>query len=77
MTLLSYFFITLRNCEWENVSLSVCEILRVFVNTFTADDKYFLQNSQNLPQPIQMQLSKTQKNVFSMFCSISEIYIPF
>ena len=57
--------------------LVICEILRVFVNTFTADDKYFLQNSQNLPQPIQMQLSKTQKNVFSMFCSISEIYIPF
>ena len=50
--------------------LVICEILRVFVNTFTADDKYFLQNSQNLPQPIQMQLSKTQK-------TFSQCFAPF
>ena len=30
------------------------EILGLFVNTLTADDKYSLQNSENLTQPIQM-----------------------
>ena len=34
----------------------------------TAHHKYSLQNSDNLPQPIQMQLSKKQKN-FSEFFS--------
>ena len=30
------------------------EILGLFVNTLTADDKYSLHNSENLTQPIQM-----------------------
>ena len=30
------------------------EILGLFVNTLTADDKYSLHNSKNLTQPIQM-----------------------
>ena len=38
--------------------LVICEIVGLFVNTLTADDKYSLRNSENLRQPIQMQLSK-------------------
>ena len=34
---------------------------KIYVNTFSAYDKYFLRNSQNLPQQIQMQISKKQK----------------
>ena len=45
------------------------QILRLFGNTFTADDKYSLLSGDNLRQPIQMQLSQTQ-NVFSHFFSI-------
>ena len=41
--------------------LVICEILGVCVNTFTADDKYSLRNSENLPQPIQRQLSNKDK----------------
>ena len=37
--------------------LVICEIVGLFVNTLTTDDKYFLLNSENLGQPIQMQLS--------------------
>ena len=33
----------------------------LFVNTSTADDKYSLLNSDNLTQPIKMQLSRKQK----------------
>ena len=42
----------------------ICEILGLFVNTFTTNDKYCLRNSDNLLQPIQMHLSKEQ-NTFS------------
>ena len=41
--------------------LVICGILGLFINTLTEDDKYFLRNSENLPQPIQMQISKKQK----------------
>ena len=46
--------------------LVICEILGLFVNTLTADDKYFLSNSENLHQSIQMQLSK-KKTFFQFF----------
>ena len=46
--------------------LAICEILRVFNNTLTADEKYPLRNCENLPLPIRMQLSKKRKP-FSYF----------
>ena len=46
------------------------EILRLFVNALTADDKYSGSNMQNFPQQFQMPLSKKQK-IFS------EIFIAF
>ena len=41
--------------------LVICKILRLFFNTFTADDKYSLLNRDNLMPPIQMILSQKQK----------------
>ena len=41
-------------------------MLRLFVNTLTADEKNYLLNRDNLAQPIQMQLSQKQKT-FSQF----------
>ena len=57
--------------------LLIRKILTLFVNTFTADDKYSLLNRDNLTQPIEIQLSQKQK-IFSefFFCSF-EIYIKF
>ena len=43
-----------------------CEILRLFVNALTADDKYSGSNMQNLQQQFQMPLSQKQK-IFSGF----------
>ena len=37
------------------------EILRLFVNALTADDKYFLSNMQDLQQHIQTLLSQKQQ----------------
>ena len=33
------------------------EILRMFVNTLTVDEKHYFLNRDNLTQPVQMQLS--------------------
>ena len=42
------------------------KILRLFVNTLTADDKYSLLNVNDLTQPIQILLSQKEKT-FSQF----------
>ena len=44
----------------------LCKILRLFVNTLPADDKYSLQIRDNLTQPIQILLSQ-KLNTFSEF----------
>ena len=51
---------------WKKSLLVIHKILRPFVNTFTADDKHYLLNRENLAQRIQMQLSQKQKT-FSQF----------
>ena len=45
----------------------ISEISAVLVNILTADGKYSLRNSKNIPQPIQMQLSKKHKNFSQTF----------
>ena len=62
--------------SWKISLLVISEILGLFADTFTADGKYSLDNKENLPQPIQMQLSNKQKT-FSISCCICEIYIRF
>ena len=46
-----------------------CKILRLFVSTLTADDKYSLLSRGKLTQPIQILLSQKQ-NTFSEFLSL-------
>ena len=48
----------------------ICKILRLFVNTFTADDKYSLPNRENLTQPTQVQLSQKRKAFFELFAEV-------
>ena len=45
--------------------LDICKILRLFVNTFAAYDKYFLLNREYLKHPIYMQYLK--KKMFYEF----------
>ena len=51
-------------------SLELDEILGVFFNRLTADDKYPLQVCQNLPLSIQTKLSEKRK-------TYSEYFVPF
>ena len=61
------YFYQIFSALWEKwswkMSLSVIyELLGLFVNTFTVNDKNFLCNSENLRQRIQMQLSKNPRS---------------
>ena len=46
--------------SWKMSLLVIYEILALFVNTLTAIDNYSLPISENLLQPVQMQLFKNQ-----------------
>ena len=46
---------------WKMSPLVLCEILRVFVNTLTADGKNPVPDCENLQLAIQMQLSEKRK----------------
>ena len=59
--------------ELEKVSFSDMQILRLFIETLTVNDKYSLLNKDNLTQPIQMPLSQKQKNVSKIFLYIFKI----
>ena len=50
----------------KNYILVVSEILRLFFNILTPDEKYSLSTSECLAQTIQMQLSQNEK-IFSEF----------
>ena len=52
--------------RWKKSALEIHKILRVFVNTLTADNKHYLLNRYNLAQRIQMQLS--QKHITFSEC---------
>ena len=43
------------------------EILEVFVNTLTTDDKYSNRNIQNLTQQLQTTMSQKQKTFYRIF----------
>ena len=64
--LLSYYFVTLRENDLEN--LSAIELLRLFVKTLTANDKYSLCNIWNLQELSQIQLPKNIKTLSQFFC---------
>ena len=53
--------------------LVISEILGLFVNTLTADDKHSRRNSENLWQSIQMQLSKKDETFFEFFASFLKL----
>ena len=57
--------------NWKLSALVISEILRLFVNNFTADDKYSHRNKQNFHQPVQTELSEKGKT----FCGFFIIFL--
>ena len=56
--------------SWKKTVLLWSKILRLFANTFTADDKYSCRNMQNFRQELQTLLSQKWK-------TLSGFFIPF
>ena len=50
----------------------IFKILRPLLDTLTTDDKYYLLSRDNLKQPIQMQLSKKEKQFSQFFAAFSK-----
>ena len=63
---LEYLLNTLMAVALKKSILVIHKILRLLVNTLTADDKHYLPDRNNLAQPIQIRLSEKQK-IFSEF----------
>ena len=55
----------------------IYKILRLFVNTLTADDKHYLLNRDNLTPPIQMPLSQKQKTFPQSFFAFLKSILNF
>ena len=53
------------------------KILRLFVNTLTADDKHYLLNRDNLTPPIQMGICQKQKTFSQFFFAFSKSILYF
>ena len=49
------------------------EILELFVNTLTTDDKYSSRNIQNLTQQLETTLSQKQKTFYSILLHMSNL----
>ena len=56
--------------SWEKTALLWSSILRLFANTFTADDKYSFRNMQNFLQQLQTLLSEKRKAYSEFFIEI-------
>ena len=55
--------------ESEKSLLVTCKVLRLLVNTLTADDKYFLLSRDNSMEAVQMHLSEKQKTFSEFSCA--------
>ena len=53
------------------------EILRLFVNTLTVNDKHYLLNRDNLTQPTQMQLCQKKKTFSEIFFAFLKFILNF
>ena len=53
--------------RWKKTALLWLKILRLFVNTLTADDKYSFCNMQNFLQQLQTLLSQRRKTLSGFF----------
>ena len=57
--------------------LVICKMLWLFVNTFTAYDKYYPLHRDNFTQPIEMKLSQKRKTFSGFFSAILKSRLNF
>ena len=57
----------MREIKLKKCRLVRFEILELFINTLTTDDKYSSRNIQNLTQQLQTTMSQKQKTFYRLF----------
>ena len=68
-----YWFLWRQQSRKKSL-LVIWEILRLFINTLTAKDKYSLLNREHLRQPIHIQMSQKQKRFSGIFLHFWNLY---
>ena len=63
-----------KKLSWKKSLLLIGKILGLFLNTFTAGDKYSPLNCDSLIEPIQMELSKKKKDFLMYFLNFAKLY---
>ena len=63
--------------HWKKSLLVIHKILRPFVHTLAVNDKQYLLNTDNLTQPIQIQLSQKQKIFSELFFAFLKSILNF
>ena len=58
-----------RYLSWKMLLVATCKVLRLFVNTVTADDKYSLLSRDNSMQRVEMHFWQKQKSFSNFFCT--------
>ena len=53
--------------SWKRSAFVSLDVLRLFVNRLTNNDKYSRRNMQNFPQQLEAPLSEKQKNFSGFF----------
>ena len=53
--------------HWKKSLLGIHNILRLFLNLLTVNDKHYMLNSDNVTQPIQIELSQKEKICYEFF----------
>ena len=66
-----------RQLSCKKSLLVTWNILRLFINTLSADAKYSLLNRENLTQSIQMQVSRKQKTFSESFSAFLKCSLNF
>ena len=67
----------IRKLSLKKLPSVICKMLRLFVNTFTADGKDCLQNRDNFTQPIQIQLVEIKKMFSESFSAVLKFRLNF
>ena len=68
---------SIRILRLKKSLLVICKMLRLFVNKFTADDKYSPRNRDNFTQPMQIRLCQIKKKFSEFFSAVLKSKLKF
>ena len=74
---LHYLLITVKVIPLKKSLLLIHKILRLFLNTLTVDENYYLLIRDNIAETLQIELSEKQKTFFEFFLAFLKSILNF